>query len=359
MTEARQARIIEQLERHGLDAFIYAGGPREAGEVHFLTGFRGFGGVVCWTREGGRLYVRPLDEAKASEETFCPAFGAQDPVKAAIESVADAAAIGIDPAAVRLVDYRAIAAALPNPESTVKDAGGFIQSLTLRKDPAQQDHLRAAGRAVTEAVEATFALLREGMSEAEAAQELGAEIYRHGGDAIAFKLVSFGENTAFPHHFPSRSRRLAPADLVMIDCGAMVEGMASDITRTVVWGEASGRQRELYDLVWRAQEAALETTCIGAIAEDVDAAARDVISAAGFGDQFIHSLGHGLGLSSGPRLRVGDRTRLEAGMAFTIEPGVYLSGIGGVRIEDDVLLTPEGSELLTASRSPELIVLPR
>jgi len=358
MIESRTGKILGELEKRDLCAFLFVSKGRQGQDMlYYLTGFRGFGGVVCWTRDGGHLFVHPMDAAKAADDSFCQSAGDEEPLQRACELVAAADCVGFDPTSISVREYETIIGCLE--EGHLRDAADFTTHLALYKEPWEQDLLREAGRVVTRAVEETFSSLREGMSELDAARELGARIYQNRGEDIAFLLVAFGENAAYPHHLPSQERHLRHGDFVLIDCGAHVGGYASDITRTAVWGEPTERQKRLYDLAWRAQQEALDRLRVGVTAGDVDAAARRVIEDAGMGDRFIHSLGHGLGFTPLPQLRRGDRMPLEEGMTFTVEPGIYIPGFGGVRIEDDVLFTREGPDLLTGARSETLISLPR
>jgi len=162
--------------------------------------------------------------------------------------------------------------------------------------------------------------------------------------------VQSGPNSAEPHARPS-TRRLAPGDFVLLDFGAAWQGYKAEITRTVFIGQPDDRQRAVYRAVLEAHDAALDRVRAGATAGDIDAAARAVITAAGFGEQFIHRVGHGLGLEGheDPSLDPGSGTELEPGMVITIEPGVYVPGWGGVRIEDDVVVESGGGRSLTAS----------
>jgi Xaa-Pro aminopeptidase len=170
--------------------------------------------------------------------------------------------------------------------------------------------------------------------------------------------VAFGERSALPHARPG-ARELRRGDVVLLDFGAVADGYVSDITRTVACGEPAAEMRDVYALVLAAQEAAVAGIRAGMAGPEADALARDVIEAAGHGDRFGHSLGHGIGLEvhEAPRLGRKSRDRLEAGATVTIEPGVYLEGIGGVRIEDDALVGENGIELLTTAPKDRLILL--
>jgi Xaa-Pro dipeptidase len=186
---------------------------------------------------------------------------------------------------------------------------------------------------------------------------LGAAIGELGGELSFDSLVQSGPNSALPHMRPT-SRKLDVGDFVLLDFGAAFDGYRADTTRMAVVGDASERHRSIHGLVLDAHDAAIEAVRPGATTGAIDAAARHIIDAAGFGDRFIHRVGHGLGLEAheDPSLDPGSETVLEAGMVFTIEPGIYIPGFGGVRIEDDVVVERDGCRVLTkADRSLRVI----
>ena len=181
---------------------------------------------------------------------------------------------------------------------------------------------------------------------------------RHGADALSFEpIVAFGEHAAEPHHHPCH-RALAEGDVIKMDFGAMVDGYHTDMTRTVAFGEPATELRKVHDVVAAAQQAGIDAVRPGVVAGDVDRAARSVIDDAGYGDRFTHGLGHGVGLEihEGPWLRRDGEDVLPVGAVVTVEPGVYLPGMGGVRIEDAVEVTEDGASVLGAS-TRELIEL--
>jgi Xaa-Pro aminopeptidase/Xaa-Pro dipeptidase len=186
---------------------------------------------------------------------------------------------------------------------------------------------------------------------------IGSIIGELGGMLSFGTLVQSGPNSALPHLEPS-GRRLAPGDFVLLDFGAAYGGYKADSTRMAVVGEPSERHREIHGLVLAAHDAAIDAVRPGATTGEVDGAARRVIDGAGYGERFFHRIGHGLGLEAheDPSLDPGSRTVLEAGMVFTIEPGIYIPGWGGVRIEDDIVVEEGGCRVLTkADRSLRVI----
>ncbi|MFC6088556.1 M24 family metallopeptidase [Saccharothrix lopnurensis] len=239
-------------------------------------------------------------------------------------------------------------------------APGLVEALRLVKDDAEVEALRmacaAADRALAGLVE--HGGLRPGRTEREIARELESRMLDHGAAGPSFEsIVAAGANSAVPHHRPTDAQ-VRHGDLVKIDFGALVDGYHSDMTRTLVVGRAADWQRDLHQLVAASQAAGRAALAVGAEVSAVDAAARAVIDAAGHGEHFLHGLGHGVGLQihEAPALsKAGDGTLLP-GMAVTVEPGVYLAGKGGVRIEDTLVVREGAPELLTLT-TKELVVV--
>lgn len=235
------------------------------------------------------------------------------------------------------------------------DATAVFEALRTVKNEAEKALIRDAAARTTTAIAATQRRLHEGMTEQEVGAILSEEfqklLVRGGG------LVQFGSSAALPHGGPGE-RRLRKGDLVLVDCGCRVRGYSSDVTRTAAFGSPTDEARKIYATVDAAQQAGLAAFRAGAIPEEVDRAARKVIDEAGFGEYFTHRLGHGLGMDGheAPYLVRGNRAPLEPGNVCTIEPGVYIPGRLGVRIEDDVAAISGGMEPLSA-RPAELLVL--
>lgn len=230
------------------------------------------------------------------------------------------------------------------------DVGPEIRRLRRTKSEGEIERLQRAAAITDSAGEDVFARLRAGQTELEVALMLGTAIGELGG-ALSFEsLVQSGPNSALPHIHPT-GRRLAAGDFVLLDFGAAFDGYKADTTRMGVVGEPSARHREIHQLVLDAHDAAIASVRAGIPAGEVDAAARRVIDSAGYGDRFFHRVGHGLGLEAheDPSADPGSTMMLEAGMVFTIEPGIYIPGWGGVRIEDDVVVEADGCRVLTKS----------
>jgi len=350
-------KMRKALEEHGLEAFLFVAlDRRDRGSLRYLSGFRGYGGVVIWSVEGGTLLLPPLEAPQAEHESFCEVVEAKEPLETACQMLKDVRRVGIDPASISASEYELITGILPKDVLAV--VPGYVPKLAMLKDPWEQELLVKAAEVTCQVFRGLLSIIREGMSEADLAAEIVHSIYMHDGDGTSFDtIVAFSENAYYPHHPPSRERKLRPKDLVLVDFGASVQGYGADLTRVFSLGEPSPRFKDLYGIVWKAQEAALERVVAGVKAEEVDAVARRVFEEVGYHKYFTHGLGHGLGVGGLPRLEPGGEIVLAPGMLFTVEPGLYIPGLGGIRIEDDVLLTEEGPTILTTDRTRELPVL--
>lgn len=235
------------------------------------------------------------------------------------------------------------------------------QKLTLtlrqRKEPWEVESITAAQRIAERALETVLGMFKEGITERQAAAELEYQMARNGSEGLAFDTICiFGENTSRPHGVPT-DRKLKTGDFITMDFGCKVNGYCSDMTRTVAFGSVSGEMKEIYDLVLRAQLAAIDRARAGIPGKEMDAAARDIINGAGYGEYFGHGLGHSVGLyiHESPNASPREERILPAGAVITCEPGVYLPGRFGVRIEDMLLLTEDGNENLT--RAPKKLTV--
>src|SRR5713226_4541797 len=228
------------------------------------------------------------------------------------------------------------------------DVAPEIRRLRHTKSPVELEKLAHAAAITDATTEEILGRMHGGQTELEIALAIGASIGAGGGTLAFQTLVLAGPNSALPHGRPS-GQHLSQGDLVLLDFGAAYEGYCADTTRVAVVGTSTTRQREIHGLVLDAHDAAIDAVRAGATTGDVDSAARKVIEAAGLGDRFFHRVGHGLGLEphEDPSLDPGSKTVLEVGMVFTVEPGIYIPGWGGVRIEDDVVVETDGCRLLT------------
>lgn len=235
------------------------------------------------------------------------------------------------------------------PEAHSENLTPVIQSLRLIKNNDEIEKLKGAGKTADHALEIGYSLLEEGISEQELVEELEYQLKKQGTPQMSFDtMVLFGDHAANPHGVPS-DRQLKVGDFALFDLGTMYEGYASDVTRTFAFGEASAHFKEVYNLVLEANQQAIDAIRPGITAHELDAIAREVIAGAGYGEFFNHRLGHGLGQSihEYPSIVQGNEMIIQEGMVFSIEPGIYIPGEVGVRIEDCVFVTADGAEVLT------------
>jgi Xaa-Pro dipeptidase len=260
----------------------------------------------------------------------------------------DGKRIGVEPRNLRLLEYRYVRNAAP--EAEYPDAGDVLATLRLRKDRTEVEAMRKAVKIAQAALEATIPLIKIGMTEKELSAELVTQLLRHGSEPeMPFSpIVSGGPNSANPHASPS-GRKLQPGDLLVVDWGAACDGYISDLTRTFAVGEVEEEYRTIHAIVQEANAAGRAAAKPGVPCANVDIAAREVIEKSGYGKYFTHRTGHGIGMEGHeePYLRGDNMQILESGMAFTVEPGIYLPGRNGVRIEDNVVVTETGAEVLS------------
>jgi Xaa-Pro dipeptidase len=306
----------------------------------------------------GILVVPALEAASARENPAGLAVLAWEDSEGPFNVVRDALrrsrvrrlAIEKDSVTVRV--FEALQDALPG--DPFADVTPIVTELRMRKSQAELALLERAAAILDECLTQVPALLRPGRSEAEIAFALDGLVRTNGAEGTPFDtIVLSGPNAALPHGRPGE-RELRAGDLVIVDVGAVHAGYCADVTRTFTIGEPDEQAQEIYGIVRAAQEAAREAVRPGGRCHDVDAAARSIIETAGFGQSFIHRTGHGVGLEvhEPPSLVAGEERVLEPGMVVTVEPGIYLPGVGGVRIEDDVAVGSDGPDVLTtASRA--------
>jgi Xaa-Pro dipeptidase len=262
---------------------------------------------------------------------------------------------GVEYTAMRVLELRGIEQAAPGIRTV--DATPLIAELRMVKDHEELAAMRRAVRVVEEALGAAVAQIRAGMTERELAAIWEREMRARGGEPSFGTNVASGPNAANPHH-SNGDRAFQAGDLIIMDGGVWNDGYTSDITRTIALGQPSEQARAIYDLVQAANAAGRMYARPEATGEEIDHAARKVIADGGYGQYFIHRTGHGLGLEvhEPPYIVAGSQEPLTPGTTFTIEPGVYVEGVCGVRIEDDVVITTEGAESLTSFERDLIIV---
>jgi Xaa-Pro aminopeptidase len=355
----RQEALVRELETEGLDALLVT----SRANIRYLTGFSGTAGLVLISRADVLLITdfRYDEQARAEAEMVARVeverSSVWDRFFHELPSLGPLAWIGYEAHVLTVKDAERLSGA--GKAWHWKQTTDLVERLRARKDPTEVRAIESAAHLATEALGGTLPAVRPGMTELDIAGTLEAELRRLGSEGHPFPtIVASGPRTALPHA-RSSSRPVAAGEWLLLDFGAQVDGYCADITRTVVVGRrANERQRALYELVRDAQVRARQTVRAGMPGREADALARDLIEARGFGDAFGHSLGHGLGLEvhEAPRLSRTSTEPLPEDSVVTIEPGVYIAGQGGVRIEDDVHLSAEGPVLLSDGRT-ELVEL--
>lgn len=351
----RSSLVQHAMERAQLDALLLAAPPN----VAYVCGFHANPHerlvALVVPRSGGiRLVCPSLEEEAARSATsgtvelfvWRDEDGPTEALRRALVGVG--ARIGIEKQCLSVANAELAAAAAPSASFTGCDR--VLARLRVVKSEEEIASIRTAASIVDRVVEHLGAIARPGVSEGELAAECSHRLRAEGGDALAFEpLILTGARAALPHGH-SGTTRLAAGDLLIVDIGVTVDGYTADITRTfVVGGSPDERQREIFELVHAAERAGIEAVRAGAAARAVDAAARTVIAEAGYGPNFIHRTGHGLGLETHepPYLTATNEEVLEPGMVLTVEPGIYIEGWGGVRIEDDIVVRENVPEVLT------------
>jgi len=260
----------------------------------------------------------------------------------------DGKRIGVEPRQLRLLEFRHVKAGAP--EADYPDASDVLSGLRLKKDKAEVEAMRRAVKIAQDALEATIPSINIGMTEKEISSELVVQLLKHGSEPeMPFSpIVSAGPNSANPHASPT-DRKLQAGDLLVVDWGAAFDGYISDLTRTFAVVKVDAEYEKIHKIVQEANAAGRAAGKPGVPCADVDKAARDVIERSGYGKYFTHRTGHGIGMEGHeePYMRGDNMQLLEPGMAFTVEPGIYLPGRNGVRIEDNVVITETGADVLS------------
>ncbi len=305
--------------------------------------------VIIPELEAPRLAARPDLAARAFPWSDTDGYEGAFSATAQALGLGEGAVLGVDGMTMRVTEGLALQQAAPG--LALRPVERALIAIRARKQPDEIALMRRAVAVAEQALDRLLAWVQPGMTERQIAAQLVRELEALGSSRLAFEpLVQTGPNSALPH-VTVTERALQPDEFFLVDFGAVVDGYPSDITRTFCLGAPSAEMQTIFDTVLRANEAARAAAGPGVPMGDVDRAARAVIEAAGYGPYFIHRTGHGLGLDAHepiPQIAAGVPDLLEPGMAFTIEPGVYIPGLGGVRIEDDVVVTETGLDVLTS-----------
>jgi len=348
---ARRNKLRKQLRPEKIDALLVTNETN----VTYLTGFTGDSSFLLLDAAGETLISDTRYAIQIEEE--CPGLNTyiRDSGEKILTSVGKlvkrhrAGTVGFESASLTHAQWQELRETSETAEWV--PTSRLVEQLRMIKDAAEVSEIRNAVEIAQRAFRLLQASLYADMTEREASYELEAAVRRFGGEGMAFEsIIAAGDRAALPHYHPG-SVPAVGSDFLLVDWGAVSSGgYRSDLTRVMVTGKIRPKLEKLYRVVLTAQQAALEKMAPGIACTEVDAAARNVIEEAGYGKHFGHGLGHGIGLEihEGPRLSPISDDVLKAGMVVTVEPGIYLPGWGGVRIEDDVLITRDGCEVLTS-----------
>ena len=346
LVDGREDSVRRQVSELGCDALVVT----SMTNVRWLTGFTGSNAVVVvgpedtlFFTDGRYTTQAPADLARAGSEAAVDV--SSDAVAAAIAAVPADWCFALEDSVAWSIQLEWAAHSTSEPVP----ATDLIDELRSVKTPAELERMQAAAAIVDEALADAAGLLTAGITERTMALALDDGMRARGAQGPAYEtIVASGPNAALPHARPT-DREFEDGDLVIIDAGAVVDGYRSDMTRTFVIGEPTDRTDELVDVVTRSQAAGVAGVAPDVEAAEIDRICRDVIESADMGDAFIHGTGHGVGLDIHelPRVRKGSTAILRPGHVVTVEPGVYFPGVGGVRVEDTVVVTEDGCRALT------------
>lgn len=339
--------ISAGLAERKLDAMLISFGPN----LRYLSGFTGSNGSLLVLPERSILFTDPRYQVQSKQETTCRVKVAKGPL--VLDVVAAIARlrlrrIGYEPPRMTCDYFEALKSRLPM-KASLEPVTGWVEELRMVKSADEIERIRRSVETNSQAFEEAVALVRPGMKEQDLAAELEYRMRRLGAEKPSFEtIVAGGVRGALPHAQPTAAP-LEAGDLVVVDMGAVQDGYCSDMTRMLFLGAPPAKVKRTYRAVLEAQLAGIDAVRAGASTVRVDRAARDVLKGYGLDRAFVHSTGHGLGLEihEPPRIGKRDKIKLRAGMAITIEPGVYLEDFGGIRIEDTVVVTGSGCEILT------------
>ncbi|MGI8958385.1 MAG: M24 family metallopeptidase [Bryobacteraceae bacterium] len=351
----RRDRLLPLLQEARADAIVITALPN----IRYLSGFTGSNAALLMTGDRTLLFTDPRYQIQASAESDCEVKIAKGPLtkellkwtrRLRVKSLA------FEQNRISFEDFEHLKHGAKG--IRLKALSGIVEKLRLIKSGAEIAAIKRSVQLSSAALEQALRHFRSSMTERDLAAEIGYRMRRLGADREAFEtIVASGERSALPHAHPS-NHPIQPNRLLLIDMGATAAGYASDMTRTHAVGKPTVEARRMYRAVLESQLAAIDAVKPGVSCSSIDLAARSVLRTHHLDNLFIHSTGHGLGLEihEAPRLGRKERAKLKAGMAVTIEPGVYAEGLMGVRIEDTVVVTSTGCEVLTPTEK-ELVVL--
>jgi Xaa-Pro aminopeptidase len=349
LTEFPQRRqsVASALAAHKTEALLVS----SPASVRYLTGYTGSNGLVLVTPLESHFFTDPRYGTDAQANIDCKVHICKKGLfeeAAAVVKRKHLKRLGFEPSWMQVEPFEKLKTKLGTGIKLVP-VSGVVENLRAVKSPAEIARIRAAVKANSEAFSKTLQRVKSGVREMDVAAELDFQMRMLGAEKPAFEtIVASGTRTALPHAHPT-SKKIEAGELLLIDMGATLDGYTSDMTRMAHLGAPSKRTTALYKAVLAAQLAGIAAVRAGVPVSKVDTAAREVLKRHELDKAFVHSTGHGLGLEihEGPRIAKKEKTKLRAGMVITIEPGAYIEGFGGVRIEDTVLVTETGCEILT------------
>ncbi|MCC9604822.1 Xaa-Pro peptidase family protein [Blastopirellula sp. JC732] len=347
---ARRNKLRRLVKKSGASAILVT----NVSNVTYLTGFTGHDSYLLVSADTEVLLSDPRYSQQVEEQ--CPGLelASRAPGKSILATVQKLVkSVGVnqlafEAASVTVAERDTLAEKLTG--VSLIPTTGLVEELREIKDAEEIATIRQAIHCAEKAFAAVRAAMHKEQTERQVAADLEYQVRRFGGSGLSFPpIVGVGERAALPHGVPT-DKKIGEDSFVLIDWGAVVGGYVSDLTRVLATGKISPKIKRIYDIVLQAQLRAIDAIKPGALLCDVDKTARDVIAEAGFGKRFGHGLGHGIGLNvhESPRFNSSQTRPLQVGMVVTVEPGIYIPGFGGVRIEDDVLVTKTGHEVLTS-----------
>lgn len=348
--KSRIKKLQKFLKKESLDVFLVTSLPH----VRYLSGYTGTNGMILVSPNSSIFLTdfRYQEQAKQQVRDLKVKIVPRD-LLVGLPSLpllqAQRIKIGFESEHLSCKTYRRLKVLLP--DCLLVPMEKTVESLTVKKDQNEIEKIKKAAKITDLVFSEILSFIQPGMSERDVSAEIEYRMKGFGSSSPYFEIiVASGKRSALPHGVAS-SKKIQKGDWVTMDFGAVVDGYTADLTRTIVMGKANKRQKEVYDIVQRAQSHAISKAKAGIKACDLDKTARDVIKKAGYGKYFGHGLGHGIGLliHDNPAINPTSQQLLEPGMVITIEPGIYIPNWGGVRIEDDVLITQKGYEVLTTS----------
>lgn len=359
MMKSRREQVLKILEKTGGEALFLLG----QANIRYLSGFMGTDAYVLLSRAARIL----LTDSRYTEqaEAECPEFEIVD-YRSSFSGLEEALAyfctkyqirqLGFEEDIITFARYQKLQDQLK--DVTLVPTAGIVLMVRRKKDDLEIELLKKAAQIGDEAFAEVLPLIKPGVTEKDLERELEYLMKKKGALSASFPIIAAsGPRSSLPHAIPTE-RKVSKGDFITLDFGALYEGYCSDMTRTVVVGQPDQKQRDIYRLVKEAQERGVEAVRAGVMGKEVDQAARHVITKAGYGKYFGHGLGHGIGLEihEEPVLNPRSDHLLTAGSVVTVEPGIYLPDWGGVRIEDSVVVRPEGCEIITHT-TKDLIIL--